>query len=158
MDGNTPSEPTKTTATGTFDADMKLVYISAGSISLLVTLLGFVYQNEGDLSRLDSDKIIGAAGFWLASMLALLLSNIFAAKAQQLARFEFSYHKLEFRAVVKAAVNENDVLKFFGKKLRQKVEYAIRCYDFLAQLLKILGYIFFVVAYVFALLLIKDIS
>ncbi len=155
--------------------DDKIIPLSAGSISLLLTFIGILFNSTRDVSHLHYYFVVAAITSWLVSIILLLLSrwneatylshsvhghylNALERKTKAEIEFYKAYPNIvsadtlerftnqELSKIVKDGENQYKLIKDTAKKTTKKES----LHDKLNKIFRLSGHLLFVVGYILA--------
>lgn len=157
--------------------DDKIILLSAGSISLLLTFVGILFSSARDVTHLDYCFVIAAITSWLVSIILLLLSRWgeaiylshsihghYLSALERKTKAEIEFYKAypnvvsadtferftdqELNKIVKDGENHFKLIKDSAKENNKKESH----YDKLSKIFRLSGHASFVVGYMLATL------
>lgn len=155
--------------------DDKIILLSAGSISLLLTFIGILFNSTRDVTHLSYEFVIAAITSWIMSIILLLLSRwneasylsysvhghyLSALERKTKAEIEFykAYPNIvsadtlerftneELKSIVKDGENQYKLIKNTAKKTSKKESF----FDKLGTIFRLCGHLLFIAGYILA--------
>jgi len=157
--------------------DEKVILLSAGSISLLLTFIGILFNSTRDVTHLHYYSVVAAISSWLLSIILLLLSRWYEATylshgvhghylsaLERKTKAEIELYKSypnivsadtlenftdqELVKIVKDGERQYKLIKDTAKKTKKKES----LYDKLNKIFRLSGHLLFVIGYILAII------